>query len=588
VQDSAKMKKIALLLLLLGVGRAHAGHIMGGSMTYEYVGNQTGVANQYRVTLTLEREVTGISAGTSVTAYMKSTSCGINTGITLSLEAPEYVNTASGQFACVPQQNLSFSPRTNRFSGLVTVPSGCPNIKFSYETCCRPSGITSLSVSQLQEQYIEAELNPTVPGYNSSPVFSGVPNIFQCVNNTVTIPQMAYDADGDSLHYELVAARKSATSMVDYAFGFSSLRPIDSPINNPLSIDPSTGQIEMTGASAHKAVIVVKVSEFRWVAATGAWVNVGSALREILVEFVANCQSQQVSIPLDTATGWTTNAAGLLERQLNCGESVLRLPLSAELMCGALQPSDIRLVSTTGSMLPIKRTADSCVNGLTKRVDLFFYAGVYEGTYYITSGPVDNSPVLMFCSPKIDTIGVVVVGACAPSAVIACPGAASCDTLLTTAGPFTYYSTWSDTSGAGVPTHTSRWTATNGSLVSPADGDTVQVQWLNGSGTLVLETRYGFCTDTDTLRIDQTVGLSEPRRLRLTLRPNPAEDEVWLSGVPPESEVTVFSALGQPVIRPFTAHGGDVRMNVGHLARGTYWISVHSTAGRGQISMVKL
>jgi len=572
----------------LAAAQVVASHFLGSSISYEYVGNQTGVANQYRVTLAVEREATGFQIGASAQVIMKSSTCGVLTSVWLMLEAPEFINTASGQYACIPIQNLSSSPRTSRYSGTVVVPPGCPDFKFYFEQCCRPPGITSMIAPQTQGDYIEAELNNTVAGHNSSPVFAGVPNIFQCVNNPVKIPQRAVEFDGDSVFYELIDARQSASVWVSYAPGYSGTNPINSSIGSPLILDPSTGLMELTGASPHKSVVVVKATEFRLIPATGVWVKVGSTVREIFVEFVSNCSGQEVTIPLDTAAGWAPNAAGLLERQLNCGDSTLRLPLAVELTCGTLLSTDLRLVSGTGTMLPVKRTADSCTSGLTQTVDLIFHGGLFEGTYYITSGPLDDSPVLMFCSPTIDTIGVVVVNPCAPPAVISCPGVLNCDTLLTTSGPFTYFSSWSDTSGAGVPQYATYWSVTNGSLSTPADGDTVEVQWLNGPGTLILETRYGFCADYDTLHVNQTVGLQEPRRLNLALRPNPAADEVWLSGVPPESEVVVYTTLGQPVLRPITAEGREVRLSVANLARGTYWVSVFSATGRGQIALIKL
>jgi hypothetical protein len=584
-----KRLNLALWVLAMwwGSGQVKAGHVLGGTLTYEYVGNQTGVANQYRVILSIERELTGLPITGGIPVVMKSPSCGITNNLTLTQFGQEYINTASGQFACLPMQNVTASPRTIKFSAVVQVPPGCPDVKFSFELCCRPGGINSLVSSSIQGTYIEAELNTSL-GFNTSPVVTGVPNIFQCVNNTVQIPQTAVEPDGDLLSYELISARQEANLPAQYSFGYTPLNPISSAVGSPLVLHPATGMLELTASTAHKAVVTIRVNEHRVNPATGVMEKVGSVMREVFAEFVNNCPSATSPLQLDTAAGWAPNAAGVLERSLDCGDTSVRLPLAVHVACGSFSPSDLRLVSTTGTILPIKKTLDSCAGGTTPYAELVFHGGLVEGTYYVTVGPMDASPVVTFCSSSIDTIGVLVVGACAPTAVISCPGVPVCSTALTTSGPFTYYSSWSDTSLGGVPSHTSHWTLTNGSILTPTSGDTIEVDWMNGLGTLVLETRFGFCTEYDTLHVDQTVGLSEPRRLELKLRPNPAEDEVWLSGVPPESEVTVYNAWGQPVLRPAKSDGGELRLYVAELPRGTYWVSVHSATGRGQIPMIKL
>ena len=60
-------RKGGLLLAVWSLAAAQvvASHFLGSSISYEYVGNQTGVANQYRVTLAVEREATGFQIGAS-------------------------------------------------------------------------------------------------------------------------------------------------------------------------------------------------------------------------------------------------------------------------------------------------------------------------------------------------------------------------------------------------------------------------------------------------------------------------------------------------------------------------------------------
>ena len=55
--------RILLALLLLAPLASKASHIIGGDIQYKYVGDSTGVANQYRVKLVLYRDLTGIGLG---------------------------------------------------------------------------------------------------------------------------------------------------------------------------------------------------------------------------------------------------------------------------------------------------------------------------------------------------------------------------------------------------------------------------------------------------------------------------------------------------------------------------------------------
>ena len=76
--------------MLLAPMASKASHIIGGDIQYKYVGDSTGVANQYRIKLVLYRELTGIGLGTNQTVQIRSNSCNITTSATVNLAVPEF------------------------------------------------------------------------------------------------------------------------------------------------------------------------------------------------------------------------------------------------------------------------------------------------------------------------------------------------------------------------------------------------------------------------------------------------------------------------------------------------------------------
>ncbi|MFM7007950.1 MAG: T9SS type A sorting domain-containing protein [Betaproteobacteria bacterium] len=564
-----------LLLLLSTVSQA--GHILGGSLSYEYVGATTGIANQYKVRLSLEREYSGATFGSSTYVELKSTQCNVSVVIPVNLVSPEYLNTASGQFNCVNTNNINFQPRTLDFEGLFLIPQSCPDFKLSWENCCRPSVLGSIQSPSSTGTYIEAEINTLAAPYNSSPRFVGVPNIFQCTGVTATVAQNAFELDGDSVRYELVPARANPTTLVTYLPTRSYLQPLNSPANGPSVLDPETAMLTFTGATVQSGLFVIKAIEYRLI--LGQWTQIGSSLREVMVGIGTQCLVQIDELAIDvTAPGWTSSASGIPYKSLSCGDTAVQIEFDASMNCAKVSTTDVRVYTTQGALLPIKRATPACVGGLANTVLWEFHGGLAQGSYFITTGPFDGSPAVVFCSPEIDTIATLEVGPCAPPAVIACVGQSVCDTALPVWGPHQYYSTWSQTGSTGVMPHTSHWTVYHGIISGPSDKDSVSVVFNDATAWVALETRYGLCTDYDTIHVALTVDVPERPAASLTVRPNPANGEVWVEGIPPGAEVVLYNAQGQPVLR-HTPTGSTVRLDIHHLARGTYWVSATSPEG---------
>ena len=90
------MKRIVLSFLgvfaffLLGTQEAKASHTAGGSITYEYIGDSTGVPYQYCITLVLYRREQGIGLGNTQPVDISSSCFGTQT---ITLTQPPWYTT---------------------------------------------------------------------------------------------------------------------------------------------------------------------------------------------------------------------------------------------------------------------------------------------------------------------------------------------------------------------------------------------------------------------------------------------------------------------------------------------------------------
>lgn len=600
-----KIAKIALPILtlaavVLGSGEAFASHAMGGSITYQYVGATTGVPNQYRITLTLVRELSGSANAANQPVSVTAPSCGFSQTVTLLASQQDFIDTTSRLYQCVPISATPGVPKMNVYQGLVVIPVNCPDVKISWSSCCRPAFLTGLVTSASQASYLEAELNTEVPnGLNSAVRFNGPLTAFVCSGSTAVIPQQGVESDGDSVRYELVPGRQDYVNgnyrLLTYGASLTFLQPLTTMPNTQMVLDERTGVLTLPAFGSMTSVVAIRASDYRWVPSRNRWVKMGSSLREVIIGVSTQCVTGPASAPVSIRAaqpGWTSSSQGAPVKQLPCGDTSLTFLAGEQLSCVSVSASDFRLASTQGALVPIKRAEVLCSGSSATtgdHVTIVFHGALAGGTYYLISGIFDATPAGNACDQSAqDTIGIVEVVNCPSPAEIACPGTPTCPTSVSVAGPHTFYSTWSDTSLVGVPPHTSTWTLTGGYFSTPSVGDTVQAFITGTSATLVLETRFSLCVEHDTLLVASTVDLAEAQLPQLELRPNPAEGAVAVSGIPPGAVLEVVNLLGQCVLRSDPVTGGSAQMDVSHLARGTYWVVATSPTARIQTPLVKL
>jgi gliding motility-associated-like protein len=288
------MKRITTLLLstLLSFA-AWASHVPGGNITYECLGN-----NQYAITLTLFEDCGSAFETNGNQTVQIANDCGIagltSVSVTNTIFQQEVSQLCIGQIG-QSECNGGTLPGVymHQWTGVVTLPADCDSWVFSYSSCCRNTSSNASSSSD--NYYWESVLNSTTAPCNSSPVISGQPIPYNCVNQPVIYNFGVYEPDGNTLVYSLIPAATSATGTVSYTAGFSGASPI-----NGVSIDPATGEITFTPTTTGNYIVAVLIEEYD---ANGNLV--GSIIQDFQFEIINCAGNTNPAPPAGGLTGVT-------------------------------------------------------------------------------------------------------------------------------------------------------------------------------------------------------------------------------------------------------------------------------------------
>lgn len=411
-----RLFRLFIALLLLAPLASEASHVIGGDIQYKYVGDSSGVPNQYRIKLVIYREATGINMGATTNVTVASTSCGITQNVTVSLAVPEFSAALYGAYDCIPQSSAVFTPMVRIYTGFVILNQQCPDYRMFWTECCRPPGITAITGSAGVSFYFEAELNNTL-GHNSSPAFLSRPISYICTGGYINYLQNATEPNGDSLQYELVPARNNGpNNPVPYAAGFTFAQPIFTSPLGPFTINQQSGNISFVATTAQTSVIALRVNEYRFDSTFFVWVKVGSSNREIQVSVASNCNpAVNAGVRLDpTAPGVSLDAQGRQTKEYNCLDSSVTLKFTLAVQCQSVSPdgSDFRLTNPAGQPIPIKALVPNCdVNGesMTLEVKLFKPLSM-NGPYYLYSKKGnDGNTLLNKCGKDMNEFDTIIL-----------------------------------------------------------------------------------------------------------------------------------------------------------------------------------
>ena len=417
-----KFIKALAALILINIS-AHATHITGGDIQYRYVGDSTGIAHHYEITLRVYRDCSpGTSTFISGQISIES-SCYATQNVTLpQINGP----LANGEFPpptyedCVNQGTVKCLG-IRLFKGLVTLPGLCSDFKFVYDDCCRPGGVDNLVNSISQGFYFEAKLNNFL-GNNSSAKFVSEPARAFCIGNNFNWNQAVIELDGDSLRYELIPARDwLGGAALPYNSGYSPQQPMTTIPAQSFSLNANTGNMNFTPGAIETVVIALEVKEYRFDSTYFQWVQIGSSNRELVASVAANCSplaQQGVLLDYNAPGIYIDPNNGLPTVDYTCLDSSVVLQFAVKLDCSTISPdgTDFRLTAPDGQPIPIKELVSICdVNNETDEILVKLHKPLsYNGDYYIYSKIGNDGNTLLnkcgFPMAEFDTIQLHVEG----------------------------------------------------------------------------------------------------------------------------------------------------------------------------------
>ena len=286
-----KKQLLVLLFILLG-NVCFATHAVGSDMRVTWVGPGP---LDYEVQIVFYRDCAGSPAPGTMTFCYASSNCGINNSMAIGQDA----GTGQEISPICPTQTTRCSGGTfmgvqeYTYTSTITLPSACDDWVFTTFLCCRNNAITNLNNPGGARINIRATLDNLNFPMNSTPYFANKPVPFICVGQPFTYNHGAQDPEGDNLQYSLINPRSGSNCTDNGVVTYNGLFSANSPLSSTpaLTINQSTGDIQMTPTAQEITVMAVLVEEFK------NGVLSGSVIRDIQV-VVEVCNNE-----LPTLTG---------------------------------------------------------------------------------------------------------------------------------------------------------------------------------------------------------------------------------------------------------------------------------------------
>lgn len=462
------MKNILYFLftffIVFNSNQLSADHLIGGEITYEYIGT-TANPHRYKVNIVLHRTTRWTPfAGVTGGALCVRSSCFPNQNVPLTIKpgTPAQGQPVASQAECIDTTNPSYTPVIEHFlEGIVDLPGLCSDYTFGYIfVCCRinVNNITNYSGNGPggTRNYIEAKLNNT-QGHNTSASFIAPPAKSFCLNNFFSWSQGATEPDNDSIQYDFGVAMNSTTNCVAgqnmiFQTPYSRLNPLNVAVGTTMNILPN-GIIEFTtGTVQGDYIIVVVVKEMRLHPTGGFYYEVGSVMREMLINLVGSCLPSvqngprfDLNHPSVTNGVISTSILGVIGNnyphpnidsivdpnsstgyslqlpviEYDCYDSIITLHFETSVQCPSITDngSEFRLISPDSNLVPIINVTKNCDAALeTKEINLHLLNPISkQGDYfmYIKKGD-DGNTILNSCGFEMDEFYLLVirVGVC--------------------------------------------------------------------------------------------------------------------------------------------------------------------------------
>lgn len=247
-----------------------ARHIKSGDITWECLGNGQFI---FRVRLFRDCGEAPPSLNSQIVKIENYPGGGLNIPLHVAAGYPIDRTDPNCGLSCastLPEQGELTAEEWLFESNPVTV-SGVPPVngyRITYTQCCRSLIVDNLLNPGDESIYYVATMFPynghdLFPCYDSSPQFAELPTSAVCSGYQMRYNNNAVDSDLDSLSFELVQALSDSGVPIPYVPGYSATSPLPGP--NPVTIDPTTGQIEYASSASvtGRWTVVIAVDGWR-------------------------------------------------------------------------------------------------------------------------------------------------------------------------------------------------------------------------------------------------------------------------------------------------------------------------------------
>ena len=277
-----RLFSILLTLLALSVFEAHATHIVGGEVTYKFLGDSFAVGKQwerYQINITIYEDCKNglpdviaqdnpayiaVYEATFPYNYVRADS------VYYASSMPVPANFSNACVTKIPSVCLL----KKTFIINYTLPANSSGYIIDYQRCCRNGQVNNIQDPSNNGSTYFCFI-PPYPMANNSAVFKNYPPQIICLNNPLVYDNSATDADGDSLSYGFITALNGASqgdvkplppgpppfTPVNYLAPYTAQNPM--PGFPQIQIDPITGLITGTPNMTGRFLVTVYCNEYR-------------------------------------------------------------------------------------------------------------------------------------------------------------------------------------------------------------------------------------------------------------------------------------------------------------------------------------
>ena len=264
-----------LLALLLAVGclsAAQASHIRGGDITYATIASTTAGVPRYHVVVRNFVELNSPALSTTTTLDASRGGCTATNPIS-ALTVPRTQLFNSNLQTCGTTGPL-YQIAVYEVDIDLPLPTG--QWVLSSTSNARAASILNIQNASVLNIYLTAYLDNSVAAQDVSPVFQSLLQPIVSTNAPTPYSMSAFDADGDSLVYELIQPANTCNNPIPY---------YPSTFAPHYAINTATGALTPTAAASTSNQgfynLTVRVNEYRKMG-SNRWVLIGYVIRDTL------------------------------------------------------------------------------------------------------------------------------------------------------------------------------------------------------------------------------------------------------------------------------------------------------------------